>query len=414
MSFPASRASALAGRLRPGIQGLRGLAVLLATAALAGPAAAQTAPPELQPAAAAGRLLFHDAPLWRGSPQACVQCHLQPTAQRRGITLDDQTDHIRCAIQGGCGGAQMAVYPLGAMAQFQTLLSGEDMRSLATYIRFPEVAASWPRLEPARPTVAATTLGTRSATTWQLRNLGELPLPVSAVRITGTAASEYRVDSVSCAAAGTVDPRGSCALSISFAPRCASPRRATLEIEPGGPLGPLRVPLSAAGLGQAVPELAASAERLQLGTAAGLAETVSLQLGNACAGSLRITEAVLEGPFTWAEDPAACTSAPLEPEQSCTLKLRRTAAAAPVPAQSGLLRIRHLGMGSELAVPIDALALAGTAPPPPPPPAPPPAVPTSPPTPSPAPASSGGGAAAPAFGLGLLLAAIALGRVRRG
>lgn len=269
--------------------------------------------------AAAGRMLYRDTPLLRGSLQACAQCHPNPLNQRRGLSLDEQNDHIRCAIQGGCGGATLAVYPYGAMAQFQGLLSGADIQHLARYIREPELLAAWPRLQPRRSELAALAIGQSQGTRLTLDNAGELPLRVQALRVDGLGAADFQIEGHDCS--GALAPGARCTVRLQHRPSCGLRREARLLIEHDGPLSPAVSTLSATGLGVAGPELRQQPESLDFHAALGVGTELPLQLSNACDGELAIASLRLDGPFELLAD--ACSGLALAGGQHCELRLRR-------------------------------------------------------------------------------------------
>lgn len=318
--------------------------------------------PAADPAAdaAAGRMLFRDTPLLRGSINACIQCHANPAAQRRGVTLADQQDHIRWAIQGGCGGAQLAVYPLGAMAQFQTLLDTDDIRRLASYIREPAVAAAWPRLQPRTAQAGSVAIGNRSVLSLTLDNAGELPLTIRAVTVEGRDAAEFVPQSSGCAATGVLVPGGACTVELDFAPSCAAPRQAVALVHHDGPLSPSRVVAQGEGSGPAVPQLGVAPAQLDFGAAGAGSVTAELTVSNRCAGQLVLGAIGLEGPFE--RDTAAGACAPgrvLGPAEACRIVVRR--AAGQFGPASGALTVAHSASATALQVPLAAVALDGPA-----------------------------------------------------
>lgn len=330
------------------------------TLALAGaPAAtAQVPPPELAANAAGGRMLYRDTPLLRGSINACVQCHANPAAQQRGANLVEQQDHIRCAIQGGCGGATQAVYPLGGMAQFQTLLSPDDLLLLATYIRYPTVTAPYPRLAPSRADLGTLETGSTARAVFAFENRGEVPLSVSALRLDGP--SEFRIASSGCRPGDALAPGARCEIGVEAIARCTLPREARLVIEHDGPLGPSTVRASVTGRGSAQPDLAARPTALEFsGLAAGQA-TQSITLTNVCGGTSAITSVSVTGPFVRIPSGDDCEGARLSAGQSCRIDIAQ-APDAGTDAATGTLRIASSGTASLLEVPLRRTAAAATA-----------------------------------------------------
>jgi cytochrome c553 len=333
---------------------LVGLLVLAASTA----AGSQTAAPNVAADAAAGRMLYRDTPLLRGSINACIQCHANPAAQRRGVTLADQQDHIRCAIQGGCGGAQLAVYPLGAMAQFQTLLDADDIRRLASFIREPAVAAAWPRLQPRNGQAASTPVGGRAAIALAVENRGEAALTISRISIEGRDAAEFALPLAGCGAPALLAPGASCPLEVAFAPACAAPRQAVVLVHHDGPLSPSRASVQGEGVGTAVPLLGILPERLDFAASGTGSLAASLTVSNRCAGQLVLGEIGVEGPFERVAEPGGCAAGRvLGPAESCQLTLRRLAGAAGLAG--GAVVVTDVSSGSITRVPVVAAALSG-------------------------------------------------------
>lgn len=301
-------------------------------------------------------MLYRDTPLQRGSLQACVQCHANPLNQRRGISLDDQNDHIRCAIQGGCGGATLAVYPLGSMAQFQGLLSGSDIQHLARYIREPDVLAAWPRLQPRRGDLPTLAIGQSQTIALMLDNAGEMPLRVQALRLDGLGAGDFRIEGHDCGAA--LAPGGRCSVQLRHAPRCDLRREARLLVDHDGPLSPASSRLGGAGSGAASPELRQQPEALDFHAQLGVTAELPLQLINACGGQLGIASLRVEGPFELRAD--LCSGTRLGPEQTCGLSLRRRLAAGAPEAlaeAAGAVWVRSTDDGVEQRIALRAAAL---------------------------------------------------------
>ncbi|WP_397534434.1 choice-of-anchor D domain-containing protein [Roseateles sp.] len=324
----------------------------LAAWAMAGAAFAQSATPG---DAAAGRMLYRDTPLLRGSLQACVQCHSNPLNQRRGITLDDQQDHIRCAIQGGCGGAVLAVYPYGAMAQFQGLVNGSDIQHLARYIREPQVQAAWPRLRTARLEVGSRPLGQTEQFAVQLENHGELPFALRKLSLQGLGAADYAATAGDCPA--SLAAGAQCSLQITHRPQCAVERSARLEISHDGPPVGLNLRLQGRGAGLERPELQTEPSGpIDLGAA--LDSPSPLQLRNGCGASLSVSQWRVDGPFVVQGDVKRCQA--LGAAQSCELQVsRRLDGGAPealLPSQGALWIVPADG-GPEQRVALQAAAL---------------------------------------------------------
>lgn len=279
--------------------------------------------------AAAGRMLYRDTPLLRGSLQACAQCHPNPLNQRRGLTLIDQQDHIRCAIQGGCGGATLAVYPYGAMAQFQGLVSGTDIQHLARYIREPEVLAPWPRLGLARLEVGSRPIGQSASFALPLENRGERAFSLRSLSLHGLGAADYQAESGDCPS--SLAPGAQCTLQLTHRPQCAVERPAQLRLGHDGP--PIDLLLRLQGRGEG-PERAEwqtePAALLDLG--ATLDAALPVQVRNACGASLGVARWRVEGPFVVQGEAPRCQA--LGAGQSCTLQVsRRLEAGAPEALQ---------------------------------------------------------------------------------
>ncbi|MBN8506841.1 MAG: choice-of-anchor D domain-containing protein, partial [Burkholderiales bacterium] len=305
--------------------------------------------------AAAGRMLYRDTPQLRGSLQACAQCHPNPLNQRRGITLLDQQDHIRCAIQGGCGGATLAVYPYGAMAQFQGLVSGADIQHLARYIREPEVSAAWPRLTMAKLDVGSRPLGEATSFAVTLENRGERAFALRSLSLQGLGAADYEAQSGDCPA--TLPAGGQCALQVTHRPQCAVERAAQLRLSHDGPPVDLLLRLQGRGLGLERPEWQTEpAAQLDLGTALDTARPLLLR--NACGGTLGLAHWRVEGPFVVQGDAASCRA--LGAEQSCGLQVsRRLDGGAPEalrPSQGALWLVPADG-SPERRIALEAAAL---------------------------------------------------------
>jgi hypothetical protein len=341
----------------------RGARRLLAAAALAmaaGAAAGQPLPSEPAADAAAGRMLYRDTPLLRGSVNACVQCHANPAAQRRGATLEDQQDHIRCAIQGGGGGALQAVYPLGAMARFQTKLDGADLRRLATDIRQPDVVAPYPRLQPGRASAGALPLGSIGSTTLELDNLGERPFTVASLALDGRDAGDFSFGAAGCSPGAVIAPGASCPIEVRVAPRCASVREARLVVHHDGPLSPSRVVVQGEGQGPAVPELGVEPAHLALASHGLGSTTAILKVTNRCAGRLVLGSLTLDGPFALATTSGTCAAGDaLGPGESRGLAVTR--APGTTGEAVGAVVVAHSASTAPARVAIEAAALRGPA-----------------------------------------------------
>ncbi len=278
--------------------------------------------PTIAADAAAGRMLYRDTPLLRGSLQACVQCHANPVNQVRGFTLSDQQDHIRCAIQGGCGGNVLAVYPFGGMGQFQGRLDTTEIRQLATYIRNPVVSSAYPRLSSIASGTFTASIGGQSTRALVLENLGELPLTLGQTRRQGDGTLEIVQNA--CTPGRALAPGQRCELTVRFAPVCEVPQSAALRIAHDGPMGTSTLQINAIASGAAPAAAVLSANALQFKQMAAQAITFT----NACGGELQLRQASVSGAFRLASGPDACEGRALKAGQSCQIWLEPMASLA--------------------------------------------------------------------------------------
>ncbi len=329
---------------------LRAIALTAALFGLGGTAQAQS-PVGTAQDAAEGRMLYQDTPLFRGSFNACVQCHRDPAAQRRGLTLIEQQDHIRCAIQGGCGGNVLAVYPLGSMAQFQGLIDGDDIRRLASYIREPNVLAAYPRMSTRTLEWSTVEFGQRRSAQVMLENRGERPLNLGAARVSG--AATFAVAGGSCAAGTVLAPGASCSVVVDYAPACEVLHLGTVQIPHDGPLSPSVARLQGTAFGQPQPQLGTE---LLAAVTSDAGQRFTVRLNNRCAGTVRVTAIDFAGPFEMLRGAPSCVGQNLGLAQSCEVQVARTGTITG-PASAGEIRIAHDGSNpSPQRVPLPPLA----------------------------------------------------------
>ncbi len=118
--------------------------------------------------------------------------------------------------------------------------------------QWTSAAASGPSvtLSPTSLTFGTRSVGTSATQSLSVTNSGTVGLSVTGVQITGTNASDYSAMN-GCTA--SVDPGGSCTISVSFDPDAAGARSATLSITDNASNSPQTVALSGTGSTAATP-----------------------------------------------------------------------------------------------------------------------------------------------------------------
>jgi mono/diheme cytochrome c family protein len=207
----------------------RGLAAsaFLVAGLLAGAASAQSA--------LDGKRLYHDVGRMRGAGVSCVDCHGGMPGGLHGI--------------GRAAGDRLAVeYAIGAIRQMEPLrgrVTAQDMADIAAYLAAPDVAGPDLRLSSDGPAAspyggerlefAETSPGSASPpSTIRLSNAGGIPFRLlSAPKISGVAADDFRLIATDCHAATALAPQQSCTIAVAFDPRGDAPglRAASVGLE---------------------------------------------------------------------------------------------------------------------------------------------------------------------------------------
>lgn len=210
-------------------RGNRGLAAsaFLIAGLLAGTAFAQSA--------LNGKRLYQDVGRMRGAGVSCVECHGGMPGGLHGI--------------GRAAGDPLAVeYAIGAIRQMEPLrgrVTAQDMADIAAYLAAPGVASPDLRLSSDGPAAspysserlefAETVPGSASTpSTIRLSNAGGIPLRLlSAPKISGVAADDFRLIATDCHAATALASQQSCTIAVAFDPRDGAPglRAASVGLE---------------------------------------------------------------------------------------------------------------------------------------------------------------------------------------
>lgn len=197
---------------RRGDRGLAASAFLVA-GLLAGTAFAQSA--------LNGKRLYEDVGRMRGTGVSGVDCHGGMPGGLHGIgrAADDSA-----AVE----------YAIGAIRQMEPLrgrVTAQDMADIAAYLAAPDVASPDPRLSSEGPAAspysgerlefAETVSGSASPpSTIRLSNAGGIALHLlSAPKISGVAADDFRLIATDCHAATALAPQQSCTIAVAFDPR---------------------------------------------------------------------------------------------------------------------------------------------------------------------------------------------------
>jgi hypothetical protein len=160
-----------------------------------------------------------------------------------------------------------------------------------------------------------------------LTNVGTLPVRVARVAVTGPAADDFRpAAKAGCLASRTIEPGTACVIRVAFRPAAAGARAATLLVAHSGGGGPARIQLLGTGVGTADPRLSLAVldlGRVELGAASA---TRTVTLTNAGVEELPIEWIAVaggdSGEFELAPGGTCVPGSPLEPDASCTARVR--------------------------------------------------------------------------------------------
>jgi hypothetical protein len=160
----------------------------------------------------------------------------------------------------------------------------------------------------------------RSTQTLRLGNAGAVPLSMGGMQLLGHAAGDFAL-SGPCTSLAALAPGADCELQVTFLPRAAGLRTASLLVSTTAALPPAVVSLRGQGAAQPTAAWQADVARLDFGDAAqGTSVRRSLRLQNVGAAAAPAPMFHLQGPFAIASLQPSCHAA-LAPGQSCVVEL---------------------------------------------------------------------------------------------
>jgi hypothetical protein len=170
----------------------------------------------------------------------------------------------------------------------------------------------------------------------QNTGIGNGPLTMGSVAITGASADQFFIDSNNCSNV-TLQPGGDCFVSVSFLPTSAGTKTASLNIPSNAPTSPDAVSLTGTGvLGLSISPTSVNFGTVEAGTPSAPRTVTVTNNGH---DFISIHDSTLGGAhpddFQVAAD--SCTGAQLFPDETCTYELRFTPVT--VGARAGTLTI---------------------------------------------------------------------------
>ncbi len=154
-----------------------------------------------------------------------------------------------------------------------------------------------------------------------ITNIGERPMPVEMLSLTGSQANEFKIESDGCGAV-LLEPMASCTVQLEFTPASMGVRQATLEVHADMPDSPAELPVSGEGI---APILSVEPAVLRfgshdVGTSSGPGDLRVINEGTA---ALEIERVGLGGSAErdFRVTLNDCSRTTLDPAESCSLRL---------------------------------------------------------------------------------------------
>ncbi|MGB6000623.1 MAG: choice-of-anchor D domain-containing protein, partial [Thermoanaerobaculia bacterium] len=152
-------------------------------------------------------------------------------------------------------------------------------------------------------------------------NVGERPMIVTLVVVTGAAAEEFAIVSEECSGV-IVEPEGSCPVTVGFTPGQMGARQAVLELHGELAESPALLPLAGTGI---APLAGVEPRQLDFGSrgVGRWSESVNVTVSNTGTAPLEVERLAIEGPAAadFGRNDDKCGKQTLSPGESCTVKV---------------------------------------------------------------------------------------------
>ncbi len=165
--------------------------------------------------------------------------------------------------------------------------------------------------------------GSSESQTLVISNLGNAPLEIGTLSVTGTDAYEFEIQNDTCSAQMIVALSQTCTVEVKLAPASEGEKNATLQIPSNDPNTPtLDVTLDGTG---AIPGISGIPESLTFGkTAVGSSDLETITIGNSGSAPLEIATLSITGTdaseFEIQND--TCSAQTVAPSQTCTVEVK--------------------------------------------------------------------------------------------